>query len=117
MRTRHINTRHAALVSSIFVAAALAIGLAGCSVSVTASVPKSQIAHTASLALQKEVGSAVAPKIDCGSGDTTLSVGEKLNCVLTDPTSNKVYKTVVTITKITGKHYSIDAQVAKTPNN
>jgi hypothetical protein len=107
------------VASTVVLSAALLVGLAGCTFSASAgvTVPKSQIATTAAKALQKSVGTSVAPKIDCGTGSTILTVGKKLNCTLTVPPGTTRYATVVTITKVNGLHYSVDAKVAKTPES
>jgi hypothetical protein len=105
------------IVSALVLSSALLVGLAGCSLTASATVPAANIANTAAHALQKTVGLATTPKMDCGKAGITLAVGKKVDCTVTDPTNGKDYDAVVTITKISGSKYSIDVQVAKTPNN
>jgi hypothetical protein len=104
---------------TVVVSAALVLGLAGCSFSASAgvTVPNKQIAAAAAKALKNAVGSSVSPKIDCGSGSTILKVGKKLDCTLTDPGDGKKYATVVTLTKVKGLNYTVDAKVADTPES
>lgn len=105
------------IVSALALSAALLVGLAGCSLTATATVPAANIASTAAKALQKTVGAATPPKMDCGTSGVTLAVGKKIKCTVTDPTNGKTYDAVVTITKISGTKYGIDVKVAQTPNN
>jgi uncharacterized lipoprotein len=100
---------------ALVLASALVLGLAGCSISASPSVPASNIAHTGALALQKEVGTASPPKVDCGTADIDLKVGKKIHCDVTDPSTKQVFDSVVTITKVSGLKYSIDIKVASTP--
>ena len=105
------------IFGAVLLSSALLIGLAGCTLSASASptVSGANIAHTSSLALQKEVGTASPPKVDCGSKDVDLKVGKKIHCEVTDPSNGDVYDSVVTITKVDGLKYSIDVKVADTP--
>jgi hypothetical protein len=105
------------IVSALILSAGLAAGLAGCSVSASATVPAASIASTAAHALEKEVGSSTTPKMECGNAAITLAVGKKVPCVVTDPGNGKDYDATVTITKISGLKYSIDVRVAKSPND
>ena len=107
------------IVPAVLISAVLVAGLAGCTASASAhlTLPKSQLATAAVKALQKAVGTTVVPKINCGSGSAPLVVGTKLNCTLIDPGDGKKYATVVTITKVKGLNYSVDAKVANTPES
>lgn len=104
------------IVSAFVLSAALVAGLAGCSLTATATVPAANIANTAAHALQNEVGLSTTPKMDCGKAGITLAVGKRIKCNVTDPTNGMNYNAVVTITKISGAKYSIDVRVAKTAN-
>jgi hypothetical protein len=105
------------IVSALALCAALVVGLAGCSVSASATVPAKKIASTAAHALQNEANLSSLPKTECGKAGITLAVGKKIDCTVTDPSNGDNYNAVVTITKITGLKYSISVKVAKTPNN
>ena len=107
------------VLPTLVLSAVLVAGLAGCSVQASAGVtiPDKQIAAAAAKALKKAVNSSVTPKIDCGPGSTLLKVGKKLDCTLTDPGNGEDYATVVTITKVKGLDYSVDAKVASTPKS
>jgi Domain of unknown function (DUF4333) len=104
---------------ALVLASALLLGLAGCSVSTTATVANSALAQTGGRALEKAVGASAPPKVDCGTGQTKLIVGTKIHCdVVADPSKPTVlYDSVLTITKVSGLHYSVDIKVANTPKN
>jgi hypothetical protein len=105
------------IVSALALCAALVVGLAGCSISASATVPAKNIASAAAHALQSEANLSSPPKTDCGKSGISLALGKKIDCTVTDPSNGHNYKAVVTITKITGLKYSISVKVAKTPNN
>jgi hypothetical protein len=104
-------------VGAILLSSALLFGLAGCSfsASVSPTVSAASLAHTSGLALQKEVGTATTPKVDCGEAAIDLKVGKKVHCDVTDPSNGDVYDSVVTITNVNGLKYSIDVKVADAP--
>jgi hypothetical protein len=109
------------IAGALVLASALLLALAGCSASasITATVANTALAHTGGLALEKAVGASVPPKVDCGTGRTELRVGKKIHCdVVADPSKPTVlYDSVLTITKVSGLHYSVDIKVANSPKN
>jgi len=104
------------LASALVLCAVVVGSLAGCSGIGGPTVTKSSIASAAAKTLAKEIGATSPPPFDCGTGDTMLTVGQKFNCTVTDTTVNETFDAVVTITKLKGVTYTLDVQVAKTPN-
>lgn len=101
--------------SSLLLPVVLAFALAGCSVSVNATVPAPSLADQAADALQAQVGTAEAPELDCGDGNVDVTEGNVVDCVLTDPSTGTKFDATVTISNVKGTSYDIDVQVAETP--
>lgn len=95
--------------------AVLGLALTGCTASVNVTVPASSVADQAAKALQKQVGSAEAPGMDCGTDAVPLKEGHVVDCTLTDPVSGSEYDAKVTLSDIKGTNYHIDVQVAAKP--
>lgn len=92
-----------------------ALVLVGCSASANLTVSPDTVAQQAADALQEQVGSDVAPDMDCGDESIELAEGTVVDCVLTDPTSGAEYDAQVTLSDIDGTDYHIDVSVADTP--
>ena len=105
-----MTIRTAPLLALVLASAAI---LAGCTPTVTVTVPASDIADAAEGALEQTVGSR--PDIDCGTDEITLKKGAVVDCVLTDPVTGEKFEAPVTISKVDGADYSIDVQVADKP--
>jgi len=94
--------------------ALLALGLAGCSFNANLTVSASKIADTAATALQDELGGEKA-EIDCGDGQIDVVVDAEVECTYTDPETGEDYDAIVTITKVDGTDFSINASVPDLP--
>lgn len=107
--------RHTRTVLLCVVAGLSAAALAGCTATANLTVSASEVADTAAKALSDQLGIDRLPEMDCGADSVDLVVGEVVDCVLTDPVTTSRFATEVTITKVDGTRYSLDAQVAQTP--
>jgi hypothetical protein len=100
---------------AVILSVALVVGLAGCTFHASLTVPAASVAKTAAAQLQKQVGTDQPPKIDCGDKQVDLVKGKKLDCTLTDPANGTKLPVAITITKVDGLKYSIDAEVGTAP--
>ena len=96
------------------VAAAAALALSACSVSANLTIPASSVAEEAERILEEQIGSR--PEIDCGEEKIDLVNDTHEDCPLTDPATGTEYDMVATITEVDGTNYTLNVQVADTPN-
>ena len=101
--------------------AATAVAVAGCSASVSfgddPKVDSTELEELAATTLQEQVGSPIAPNIECGSGDIKLAVDKVIDCELSLDGDTAVYDVELTITSIDtdAETFHMDIAVADTP--
>ena len=93
----------------------IALAIAGCTVSVSthSRVSGSVLAAQVADILQKQVGAAKPPAIDCGADEIELTNGKIVMCTLAD--AGEEYDVTVTISDVDGDDFYINAKVADTP--
>jgi len=108
-----VNTR---TLPSVILFSAAALLLAGCTGSISFTVPASTIADKAEDALEEEIGSR--PSIDCGDEKAVKVLNTtSLDCTLTDPATDLEYDVEVSISDVNGTKYVVNALVANEANN
>lgn len=100
-------------LTTIAVAGAAVMSLASCSFNLTAD--SQEIADQAANALQQQVGADITPNIDCGDDSFALVEGETRVCALTVDGDDDVYDATIVITRVDGREYSLDVEVAHEP--
>lgn len=103
------------LAGAVLAGAFVVLGLTGCSVKATVTVPASNVAKGAADALEKQIGQR--PVIDCGSGRVDLVDGTKLHCDVGAKGDSTKYDSVVTISQVKGTDYHVDIKVDSQPEN
>jgi hypothetical protein len=111
-----VRSRSLTLVPTAVLAATL---LAGCTFSVGLNtgptVAPDELAAVAADKLEEITGTR--PDIDCGTDPVPLEDNTSVTCLLTDPVAGLEYDVVLSFTEVVGLNYSIDIDVASTPNN
>ncbi|RLV56212.1 DUF4333 domain-containing protein [Aeromicrobium phragmitis] len=75
--------------------------------------PAENVAEAAMAALEEEVGQR-PDSLDCGHGDVAIREGNQIACVLTH--EGVEFDTAVTISDVDGSRYTVNVEVASTPN-
>lgn len=100
----------------LLVTLAATLALSACSFSFsagTAKEPADKVAELAMDALEEEVGQG-PDALDCGDEDVTIREGNEIDCVLTH--QGVEFDTAVTISDVDGSRYTVNVEVASTPN-
>ena len=97
---------------AVILLSAASLLLAGCTGSISLTVPASTIATKAEDAIEAQIDSR--PSIDCGD-DTAVKVQNTttLDCTLTDPATDAEYDVAVSISDVEGNKYVVNADVAE----
>jgi len=103
------------VTSTALVAAALALGVAGCtaSASVSRTVSADKFATSVADALEEEVGTR--PDVDCGDDAIPVVDGDEVHCDVNTPGYDVVYDSVSTISTESGDEYAVSVVVDEQP--
>ncbi len=105
------SARKSALVGTTV--AALVVVLSGCAVSANRTTSPEGLARVVADSLEKSVGQR--PEVDCGDDSIDLQDGNVVHCDVNTAGFDTKYDATVEIGDVDGSKYSVDVQVADTP--
>ncbi|WP_156357266.1 MULTISPECIES: hypothetical protein [unclassified Frigoribacterium] len=102
--------------TAVFItAAAMVVGVAGCSAEATPTVSADAFATVVADALEESVGQR--PVVDCGDEAIGVVDGDEVHCDIGAAGDDTVYDSVSTISADGGGDYSVAVEVDQTPRS